>query len=649
VIKSVALITWLAPLLGALMAGLLGEKLGPKNTHRFTIGMVTISLLGALYLSSIFIIHSSDPIFAKLFTWIDSNTFIIEIGIYLDALSVIMMLVVAFVSLLVHIYSIGYMAGDEGYCRFFSYVSLFTFAMFALVGAQNFAQLFFGWEGVGVVSYLLIGYYFTKPSAVNGGLKAFLVNRIGDLGLLIAIALIFYYVGALDYPTVIPMLEKFDQDILYLGLFEINGLTLIAFTLLVGAMGKSAQIPLHVWLPESMEGPTPISALIHAATMVTAGVFLICRMSPIFDYSPAVLNLILIIGSTGALFLGLVGIVQNDIKRIVAYSTLSQLGYMIAATGASAYTAAMFHLLMHAFFKALLFLCAGSVIVAMHHEQNIQNMGGLRRELPITFVCSLIGTLSLVAFPFTSGFYSKDSIISAVHHCYLPAASYAYMCLLLGAGATSIYSFRSLFLTFFGKKRFTGAVSEPKWQITFPLIVLAIPSLFLGMSSVGLFFIGNIFGNTLSTSTIANAQMKLLSHEFANPLLSGIDALFHPAFYFMILGFVITLFCYITNHETFNRIKPSLKRIAYPLEMKFGFDWFNDHIIVRSIIQFSRRLYRYLDKHVIDEGIILGLAKRCLQASYTFKIVQTGYVYHYASMTILSLFLIIFFVLYIGI
>ncbi len=644
-IQEVALITWISPLIGAITCGLFGERLGHKVAHRIAISLIFISLVGAIYLSNLFILKSSDPIFVNCFTWISSGSFKIDVGMYLDTLSVCMILVVAFVSFLVHIYSIGYMDGDPGYCRFFSYVSLFTFAMFALVGAQNFAQLFFGWEGVGVVSYLLIGFYFKKLSAVNGGLKAFLVNRVGDLGLLLAIALIFFYTGSLDYPVVIPMLEKLDQDIFYLGFMDVHGLTLISAMLFVAAMGKSAQIPLHVWLPESMEGPTPISALIHAATMVTAGIFLICRMSPIFDLAPSILNAILVIGSTGALFLGLVGLVQNDIKRIVAYSTLSQLGYMIAATGASAYSAAMFHLLMHAFFKALLFLCAGSVIVAMHHEQDIQKMGGLRKLLPITFTCSLIGTLSLVAFPFTSGFYSKDSIIEAVHHSTLPAAEYAYICLILGATVTAIYSFRGLFLTFYGEKRFTGEVHEPTWQVTLPLIILSIPSLLLGYISVGMFYVGNLFQTVLSNSPKANSQMSFLANEFSNPLISGIESVEHLPLYFMMAGFFIAVFCFITHQSYYEKLKPYLEIFALPLRNKFWFDWFNETIIVKNIVSSSKGLYELFDRKFIDEGIILNIARQSLIGSYSLKLFQSGYIFHYASLIVIALFFILIFMI----
>ena len=375
-VATIITIIWMAPLLGAIIAGIFGPSIGHKQSHNITIGLVGISMVLSFYLGSLFLIHQSAPINIVLFDWINNSAFTIHVGFYLDALSVIMLLVVSFISFLVHIYSVGYMHDDPGYSRFFAYVSLFTFAMFALIGADNLAQLFFGWEGVGVVSYLLIGFYFKKNSAANGALKAFLVNRVGDLGLILAIALTYSYTNTLDYVGIIEKLPNMAMESFNLtSTWSVNIISLICFLFLIAAMGKSAQIPLHVWLPESMEGPTPISALIHAATMVTAGIYLICRLSPIFDLTPAVLNIILTIGSLGALMLGLVGIVQNDIKRVVAYSTLSQLGYMIAATGASAYSAAMFHLITHACFKALLFLSAGSVIVAMHHEQDMQKNG----------------------------------------------------------------------------------------------------------------------------------------------------------------------------------------------------------------------------------------------------------------------------------
>ena len=493
-------------------------------------------MLCSFYLAEIFLVNHHEPFNFVLFNWIQNNAFTIHVGFYLDALSVIMLVVVSFVSFLVHIYSIGYMHDDPGYTRFFAYVSLFTFAMFALIGADNLAQLFFGWEGVGVVSYLLIGFYLKKVSAANGALKAFLVNRVGDLGLILAIGLTYYYTNSLDYTAILEKLpHMYTASYNLTSTLSIHLISLICFLFLIAAMGKSAQIPLHVWLPESMEGPTPISALIHAATMVTAGIYLICRLSPIFELTPAVLNIILIIGSLGALFLGLVGIVQNDIKRVVAYSTLSQLGYMIAATGASAYSAAMFHLITHACFKALLFLCAGSVIVAMHHEQDMQKMGGLAKDMPITYVCNLIGTLALIAFPFSLVFIVRivSFLLYQCHNCPLP-----HLHIFAWSSVRWLQPFIVLehsFLTFHGQKRFKGQVSDPDKTITFPLIVLSVPSIFLGMYLTNPIFSGHLLSDSLTSSPLALEIQHELAEEFHSSLYSVLHAFCRFAFIFYVL------------------------------------------------------------------------------------------------------------------
>lgn len=642
-IATIITVIWMSPLLGAIISGIFGPKIGHKKSHTITIGLVGVSMVLSFYLGKLFLLNQIAPINVVLFDWIHNNAFTIHAGFYLDALSVIMLVVVSFISFLVHIYSVGYMHDDPGYSRFFAYVSLFTFAMFALVGADNLAQLFFGWEGVGVVSYLLIGFYLKKNSAANGALKAFLVNRVGDLGLILAIALTYSYTNSLDYTTVLAKLPSVSMETYNLTHeWSINITTLICFLFLVAAMGKSAQIPLHVWLPESMEGPTPISALIHAATMVTAGIYLICRLSPIFDLTPAVLNIILVIGSLGALMLGLVGIVQNDIKRVVAYSTLSQLGYMIAATGASAYAAAMFHLITHACFKALLFLSAGSVIVAMHHEQDMQKMGGLAKDMPITYVCSLIGTLALIAFPFFSGFYSKDSIIAAVSMSNLPAATFAYICLVTGAMVTAIYSFRAFFLTFHGQKRFKGKVSDPGFTITMPLIILSIPSIFLGMVLMGPIFKGHLLNDSLSTLPSTLELQHELAVEFASPFFSVLHAFTQLPMYFTLIGFMIAYACYIKYPEMWQANKDRFSTINWILNNKWGFDWFNDHIIVRYTKQLATKSYQLTDQKIIDRGIVSGISQMTFETGKLLRRIQTGYLYHQAFSITLGLIILMF-------
>lgn len=642
-IATLITIIWMSPLLGAIISGIFGPKIGHRQSHNITIGLVGISMLLSFYLGYVFLIEHHTPMNVVLFNWMHNNAFTVHAGFYLDALSVIMLVVVSFISFLVHIYSVGYMHDDPGYTRFFAYVSLFTFAMFALVGADNLAQLFFGWEGVGVVSYLLIGFYLKKNSAANGALKAFLVNRVGDLGLILAIALTYSYTNSLDYVNILEKLPSMSMENFDLtASWSINIISLICFLYLVAAMGKSAQIPLHVWLPESMEGPTPISALIHAATMVTAGIYLICRLSPIFDLTPAVLNIILVIGSLGALMLGLVGIVQNDIKRVVAYSTLSQLGYMIAATGASAYSAAMFHLITHACFKALLFLSAGSVIVAMHHEQDMQKMGGLAKDMPITYICTLIGTLALTAFPFFSGFYSKDGIIAAVSLSQLPAATFAYCCLIIGAMVTALYSFRAFFLTFHGKKRFTGNVSDPGLTITIPLIILAIPSIFLGLVLMGPIFGGHLLNNSLSSTTLTMNIQHELTHEFSSPLLSVLHAFTQLPIYFTLIGFLGAYACYIKYPDIWQANKYRFATINWVLNNKWGFDWFNENIIVKNVKYLANKSYQVTDQTIIDKGIVSGVSHITYQTGKLVRRVQTGYLYHQAFAITLGLIILMF-------
>lgn len=644
-IHQVIMLVWFLPLVGSLISGLLGPQIGHKRCHEVTIGCVGVSMLLSLYLGWVFLVNLHPATQVIAYTWMKNNAYQLQVGFYLDPLSVVMLLVVSFVSLLVHIYSIGYMRGEAGYNRFFAYVSLFTFAMYALVGANNLAQLFFGWEGVGVVSYLLIGFYFKKPSAVDGALKAFLVNRVGDLGLMLAIALCYQLFHSLDYQTILSSLQNVaTTSFMLTSHYGVHAISLACFLFLIGAMGKSAQIPLHVWLPESMEGPTPISALIHAATMVTAGIYLICRLSPMFELAPGILNVILVVGSLGALLLGLVGIVQNDIKRVVAYSTLSQLGYMIAATGASAYSAAMFHLMTHACFKALLFLAAGSVIVALHHEQDMRKMGGLAKSMPITYVCNLIGILALVACPFFSGFYSKDSIIAAVGMSKLPAAPFAHTCLMLGAMVTAIYAFRSLFMTYHGKKHYHGEVHDPDHTITIPLMILAIPSLLLGFILVLPIFKGHLFGASLSMSPLAEGIQRELAHEFASPIMSALGACLQPTFYLTLIGFLGTYVCYMAYPNWWQNNRHLFKRIIWVLEQKWWFDWINEHLIVPAVKKTAGLSYRITDQNLIDGKMVMGSSQLIYQLGRQIRRLQSGLLYQQAFSITLGLIILMFLV-----
>ncbi|HEV2679181.1 MAG TPA: NADH-quinone oxidoreductase subunit L, partial [Rhodanobacter sp.] len=537
---SILLTIALAPLVGCVLAGFLGKFLGRVGSHSVTILGVAISCALSFYVLYQLTLGGAETYNQNLYTWFQIGHFNASVGFLVDRLTAMMLVVVSFVSLLVHVYTIGYMADDDGYKRFFSYISLFTFSMFMLVMSNNFMQLFFGWEAVGLVSYLLIGFWYKRPTAIFANLKAFLVNRVGDFGFLLGIAAVLYFLGTLDYATAFGSAPSLIGRTLQITAnTHWDAATVICICLFIGAMGKSAQVPLHVWLPDSMEGPTPISALIHAATMVTAGIFMVARMSPLFELSSTALSFVLVIGATTALFTGLIGIVQNDIKRVIAYSTLSQLGYMTVALGVSMYSGAVFHLMTHAFFKALLFLGAGSVIIAMHHEQDMRYMGGLRKYMPWTCGTMWIGSLALVAVPFTSGFYSKDAIIEAVGESHRWGAHYAYFCVMAGALVTGLYTFRQMYLTFHGKERFTvvadhghghhvehlddhghheqGIMHElPKespWVVTLPLVLLAIPSLLVGFFTVGPVLFGNWFGSAIHVDE-ANNVLAELGQEF---------------------------------------------------------------------------------------------------------------------------------------
>ena len=510
--QKLYLLVPLAPLIGAMIAGLFCRVIPRWVAHTATIAGVAIAFISSLVIFND--VQAGHTFNGPVYTWLTSGDYKFEVGFLIDSLTTTMMIVVTFVSLMVHIYTIGYMQEDPGYNRFFSYISLFTFSMLMLVMSNNFMQLFFGWEAVGLVSYLLIGFWYTRPTAIFANMKAFLVNRVGDFGFILGIGLVLAHFGSLDYATVFqkaPDLANSSVNLFFgRDWANVSLMTLTCICLFIGAMGKSAQVPLHVWLPDSMEGPTPISALIHAATMVTAGIFMVSRMSPLFELSTTALSFVIVIGAITALFMGFLGIIQNDIKRVVAYSTLSQLGYMTVALGASAYSVAIFHLMTHAFFKALLFLAAGSVIIGMHHDQDIRNMGGLRKYMPITWITSLVGSLALIGTPFLSGFYSKDSIIEAVALSQIPGSGFAYFAVLAGVFITAFYSFRMYFLVFHGEERFGKADEahhhehdgdhddeetshdhhhglapgqkphETPWVVTLPLVLLAIPSVVIG-------------------------------------------------------------------------------------------------------------------------------------------------------------------------
>lgn len=623
--RNLSLLAVLAPLGGGLLAGLAGRSIGRAGAHFATIIGVAVSFIASLILCKCIVMDAMPATEFVVYTWANSGGFDFNIGFLIDRMTVFMMTVVTFISLLVHVYSIGYMADDPGYQRFFSYMSLFTFSMLMLVSANNFLQLFFGWEGVGVVSYLLIGFWFNKESAAVGSLKAFLVNRVGDFGFLLGMALIFGYVGSLNYATVFASAAILPA-------------TPICLLLFVGAMGKSAQMPLHVWLPESMEGPTPISALIHAATMVTAGIYMIARMSPLFELSDFALSTVMVVGATGALLLGLVGIVQFDIKRIIAYSTMSQLGYMVAATGSSAFAAGMFHLFTHAFFKALLFLGAGSVIVALHHEQDIRKMGNLKKYMPLTYITFLIGSLSLSAVPPFSGFYSKDAIIEAVKMSSLAGSSYAYVCLVLGAFVTALYSFRALFIAFHGQENLEHPdhVHEPKWQITAPLVILAVPSAIIGAMMMDLIL--HKIPGLLGDSIYVAAQHHVLEMEESKTWFAMMyQSVMGLPFWFALAGILTAWLCYIRYPKLPLILSRKFSFLYHMLVHKYGFDEFYNGLFVRGGRALSGVLYQFADMKLIDTLLINGSARSVAFFAKCLRRIQSGYLYHYAFAMILGL------------
>ncbi|MDP1696608.1 MAG: NADH-quinone oxidoreductase subunit L [Xanthomonadaceae bacterium] len=650
--QNVLLLIALAPLFGAIIAGLFGRQVGRAGAHTITILGVALSfVLSAKVLFDLWQ-GGAAPFNANLYTWFEVGGYSAHIGFMVDRLSAMMMVVVTFVSLLVHVYTVGYMAEDPGYQRFFSYISLFTFSMLMLVMSNNFLQLFFGWEAVGLVSYLLIGFWFKKPSAIFANLKAFLVNRVGDFGFLLGIAGVLMWFGTLDYANVFANATGIEGQLVEVWPGVVWSVpTVIAICLFIGAMGKSAQVPLHVWLPDSMEGPTPISALIHAATMVTAGIFMVARMSPLFELSETALSFVLFIGATTAFFTGLIGIVQNDIKRVVAYSTLSQLGYMTVALGVSAYSGAVYHLMTHAFFKALLFLGAGSVIIALHHEQDMRKMGGLRRYMPITWITMWIGTLALTGLPFLSGFYSKDSIIEAAHHAAEHGGwiqQYGYWSVLLGVFVTSFYSFRLLYLTFHGKERFREVDAhdahdhhpvEPKespWVVTVPLVLLAIPSLLVGFFTAGPMLFGDFFEGSIYVKA-AHDTIAAVGEEFHGAAAFALHGLMAPAFWLAFSGFALATYIYLFNPGLAARAREVFSLPYRVLDNKYGFDtlWING--FAAGGLRLGRGLWKGGDQAVIDGVAVNGSAWLVDRIAGLVRHVQSGYLYHYAFAMILGL------------
>lgn len=641
------LIIVLSPLLGACLAGFFRKQIGRVGAHSVTILGVSVALVFSLYVAWMILSGQTPMLEHNLYTWASGGElfpYVFHIGFLIDPLTVVMMVTVTFVSLLVHLYSIGYMADDDGYQRFFSYISLFTFMMLMLVTANNFLQLFFGWEGVGLVSYLLIGFWYHKESANVGSMKAFLVNRVGDFGFILGIALVLTYTGSLDYTTVFQHASELaNQTIVLFGGHTWSVITVMSLLLFVGAMGKSAQVPLHVWLPESMEGPTPISALIHAATMVTAGVFLVARISPIVELSTTALSTILVIGATGALFTGILALVMNDIKRVVAYSTLSQLGYMMVAMGASAYSAGLFHLVTHACFKALLFLGAGSVIIGMHHEQDMRKMGGLWKKMPLTYVTFLIGSLALCAIPPFAGFYSKDTIIEVAKLSNIPGSSYAYFCVAAGAMITALYSFRAFFMTFHGKPRMDehtfSHVHESPWVVWLPLVVLAVPSIILGyvLYMPMLFKQPSLLSASLFILPEHNVLMEL-GKEVVSPFASFLHAWHSPVFWMTMLGIILAWVTYLACPSIPSTLARYFSWIYRLLMNKYGLDALNDRLFVRGSQVLGRLFYRIGDQTIIDGAFVNGTANVLNRIASKARTIQSGYLYYYVMVMVFGLF-----------
>jgi NADH-quinone oxidoreductase subunit L len=651
----------LAPLAGALLAGIFGTTfggnwIGRRLSHTLTIlGVLVAFVISAMTLKSVAV--DGARFNETLYTWMVVGGLKMEIGFLVDGLTAMMMCVVTFVSLMVHIYTIGYMEEDEGYNRFFAYISLFTFSMLMLVMSNNMLQLFFGWEAVGLVSYLLIGFWFNKPTAIFANMKAFLVNRVGDFGFILGIGLLAAYAGTLNYTEVFAK----SGEIAGLSLPGTDWMlmTVICICLFIGAMGKSAQFPLHVWLPDSMEGPTPISALIHAATMVTAGIFMVARMSPLFELSDTALSFIMVIGAITALFMGFLGIIQNDIKRVVAYSTLSQLGYMTVALGASAYSVAVFHLMTHAFFKALLFLAAGSVIMGVHHNQDIRWMGGLRKYMPITWITALLGSLALIGTPLFAGFYSKDSIIEAVHFSNLPGAGFAYFAVLAGVFVTAFYSFRMYFLVFHGKERFDQnpdahhddhghghhdehhVPHESPWVVTAPLLLLAAPSVVIGFLTIDNMLFGDFLKDAITVNAAKHPAMAELAKIFHGPAQMALHGLMTAPFWLALGGVAAAYYMYMINPALPAAIKRRVEPFYTLLENKYYMDWFNENVLARGARGLGVGLWKGGDEKVIDGALVNGSWKLVGWVSSVVRKVQTGYIYHYALAMIMGIFILI--------
>jgi NADH-quinone oxidoreductase subunit L len=658
----------LAPLAGALIAGILGTTfggnvIGRRASHTATILGVLIAFV--LSVSTLMQVMDGARFNATIYEWMRIGSLKMEIGFMVDGLTAMMMCVVTFVSLMVHLYTIGYMDEDAGYNRFFSYISLFTFSMLMLVMSNNLLQLFFGWEAVGLVSYLLIGFWYNKPTAIFANMKAFLVNRVSDFGFILGIGLIVAYTGSLNYTEIFAKASELGA----MGFANPFGgadwmlVTVICICLFIGAMGKSAQFPMHVWLPDSMEGPTPISALIHAATMVTAGIFMVSRMSPLFEMSDTALNFIMVIGAVTALFMGFLGIIQNDIKRVIAYSTISQLGYMTVALGASAYSVAVFHLMTHAFFKALLFLAAGSVIMGLHHNQDIRWMGGVRKYMPITWITFLLGTLALIGTPLFSGFYSKDSIIETVHFSTLPGASFAYFAVLAGVFVTSFYSFRLYFLVFHGKERYDqnpdahhghgddhndhghghdGGDAKPHetpWVVTVPLVLLAIPSVAIGFLTIGPMVFGDFFQDAIYTNAALHPAFSMFAETFDGPVAMALHAFSTLPFWLALGGAVSAWYMYLINPAVPAAIGRTLKPVVTLLENKYYLDWFNENVIARGARALGTGLWKGGDRGVIECGVVNASWKLVGWVSSVVRQAQSGYLYHYALVMIVGVLL----------
>ena len=644
--KEVYLAIVLAPLGGALIAGLGGRFIGKSGAHWVTIIGAGISSILSLVAWKHLTFDGGEVYNGEVYTWLKLGELSFSVGFLVDQLSVTMMVVVSFVSWMIHIYTIGYLRDDPGYQRFFSYISLFTFAMLMLVMSNNFVQLFFGWEAVGLVSYLLIGFWFKRESAIFAGLKAFIVNRVGDFGFLIGIAAVLMYCNSLDYMQVFsqaPTLKEASVSVLP-GL-EWSAPGFICICLFIGAMGKSAQVPLHVWLPDSMEGPTPISALIHAATMVTAGIFMVARMSPLYELSETALSLILVTGALTAFFMGLLGLVQHDIKRVIAYSTLSQLGYMTVALGASAYSVAIFHLVTHAFFKALLFLAAGSVIMALHHEQDMRRMGGLYRYLPVTWFTALISSLALVGFPLTSGFFSKDAIIEAVHYSQLPFAGLAYVAVLAGVFVTALYTFRLFFLTFHGEERIDlhtwEQLREAPRVVTIPLFILAIPSLVGGAFLVGPMVLGDYYGDAIHVSAEHAAWSQAMASRYSGALDIFLDSYRHAPVWLALGGIFLAWLCYIRYPHWPGRAAGFFAVVYRLLARKFYFDELYQAVFAGGARHAGNALWQWGDVRAIDGLLVNGTARAVRWFSASARTLQTGYLYHYAFAMIIGLLLLL--------